>query len=259
MKRSSAGGWVVYGLGIIYFFLPLVGTGVFSLRARANQLSLDAYASVLADSRFRTTFTFSLEMAALTVVASVVLVLPAAFWVHLRMPRVRPLLELTTLLPFVIPGIVLVFGLIKTYSRPPIALVVSPGLLVAGYVVLSLPYVYRAIDTGLRSIDVRTLTEAALSLGASWPAVVVRVIVPNLGGALLTGALLTFALVMGELTLAQYLGWPAFGPYMALVGANRAYEPAALAIISFALTWGAMAILLIFSQRQSGRQLVGPR
>jgi putative spermidine/putrescine transport system permease protein len=249
----------VFALGAVYFFLPLVGTSVFSLRARANQLSLDAYASVLADGRFYTTFTFSLEMAALTIVASIVLVLPAAFWVHLRMPRVRPLLELTTLLPFVIPGIVLVFGLIKTFSRPPFPLVASPGLLVAGYVVLSLPYVYRAVDTGLRSIDVRTLTEAALSLGASWPAVVVRVIVPNLSGALLTGALLTFALVMGELTLAQYLGWPAFGPYMALMGQNRAYEPAALAIISFALTWAAMGILLLFSRVQASRQLVGAR
>jgi len=89
--------------------------------------------------------------------------------------------------------------------------------------------------------------------------VIVRVIVPNLVSALLTGALLTFALVMGELTLAQYLGWPAFGPYMALMGQNRAYEPAALAIISFVLTWASMAILLIFSRLQTVRQLVGPR
>lgn len=258
MKRSGATSWTVLGIGAVYFVLPLIGTGVFSLRARADQLSLDAYASVLQDNRFYSTFIFSLEMAALTVIASVILVLPAAFWVHLRLPQLRPLLELTTLLPFVIPAIVLVFGLIKTFSRPPVPLVVSPGLLIAGYVVLSLPYVFRAIDTGLRSIDVRTLTEAALSLGASWPAVILRVIVPNLVSSLVTGGLLTFALVMGELTLAQYLGWPAFGPYMALMGTNRAYEPAALAIISFALTWASMAILLIFSRRQSVRQLVGP-
>jgi putative spermidine/putrescine transport system permease protein len=46
---------------------------------------------------------------------------------------------------------------------------------------------------------------------------------------------------------------------MALMGQNRAYEPAALAIISFALTWASMAILLVFSRRQAGRPLVGPR
>ena len=108
-RANTSWAWVLFGLGFLYFFLPLVGTGVFSLRARANQLSLDAYASVLSDSRFHATFTFSLEMAALTIVAS-----------------------LTTLLPFVSPAIVLVFGLIKTYSRPPFLLVASPGLLVAG-------------------------------------------------------------------------------------------------------------------------------
>ena len=83
---------------------------------------------MLQDNRFYSTFIFSLEMAALTVIASVILVLPAAFWVHLRLPQLRPLLELTTLLPFVIPAIVLVFGLIKTFSQPPVPLVVSPGL-----------------------------------------------------------------------------------------------------------------------------------
>ena len=254
MTRTRLWAWLVFGLAFAYFFLPLLGTALFSLRARADVLSLDAYASVLSDPRFYATFGFSLEMSALTIVGSALLVVPAAFWVHLRLPRLRPLLELATLLPFVIPAIVLVFGLIKAYSRPPFVLVASPGLLVAGYVVLSLPYVYRAVDTGLRAIDVRTLTEAALSLGAGWPIVVVRIIVPNVRGALLTGALLTFALVMGELTLAQYLGWPAFGPYLALMGQNRAYEPAALAMISFGLTWAAMAVLLFFARRQATRR-----
>ena len=39
---------------------------------------------------------------------------------------------------------------------------------------LALPYMYRAVDTGLRSIDVRTLTEAAESLGAGWGSICSR-------------------------------------------------------------------------------------
>jgi len=68
----------------------------------------------------------------------------------------------------VIPAIVFVFGLVRTFSHPPFLIVDSPALLIAGYTVLSMPYMYRSIDTGLRSIDVRTLTEAAQSLGAGW-------------------------------------------------------------------------------------------
>ena len=61
---------------------------------------------------------------------------------------------------------------------------------------------YRAIDTGLQAIDIRSLTEAAQSLGAGWPRIIVQVILPNLRVALLSGAFLTLAIVIGEFTIA---------------------------------------------------------
>ena len=103
---------------------------------------------------------------------SIGLLMPTAYWVRLRVPRARPFVEFVTLLPFVIPPIVLVFGLIQTFSQPPAPLTHtdfgSNVLLVAAYIVLSFPYMYRAIDTGLQATDIRTLTEAAQSLGAGW-------------------------------------------------------------------------------------------
>ena len=131
-------------------------------------------------------------------------------------------------------------------------------LIVAAYVVLSLPYMYRAVDTGLRAIDVRSLTEAAQSLGSGWFTILWRVIFPNLRVALLSGAFLTLAIVIGEFTIANYLGRPAFGPYLSLLGNNRTYEPAAVSIISFALTWAAMgAIALLGRGTRSRVELVG--
>ncbi len=108
----------------------------------------------------------------------------------------------------------------------------------------ALPYMYRAVDTGLRTIDVQTLTEAATIMGANQLTVITQVIFPNIIVAVLSGAFLTFAIVIGEFTvLASLLNRPAFGVYMQNIGANRAYEPAALAIISFVLTWGAMGMI----------------
>ncbi|MGF2075352.1 ABC transporter permease, partial [Enterococcus casseliflavus] len=75
-------------------------------------------------------------------------------------------------------------------------------LLIGAYVMLSFPYMYRAIDTGLRSINARTLTEAAQSLGAGWTTILFRVIFPNIYISLLSGAFITFAIVMGEFTIA---------------------------------------------------------
>jgi len=55
--------------------------------------------------------------------------------------------------------------------------------------------------------------------------------------------MLTFAIVLGEVVLASFLGIPAFGPYLFLLGQHRAYEPNALAFTSFLLTWAAMGII----------------
>ena len=75
------------------------------------------------------------------------------------------------------------------------------------YVVLVLPYVYRSLDTGLAAIDVRTLSEAARSLGATWFDVIVKVVVPNMAAAVLNSALLCVAIVMGEYTIASLLNY----------------------------------------------------
>src|SRR6185436_20633374 len=152
---------------------------------------------------------YSFVVGILTIVFSVALMVPTAFWVRLRMPRARPVVEYITLLPFVVPPIVLVFGLISTYSHPPLPFtytdIGSSALLVFGYVILSFPYMYRAVDTGLRAMDIRALTEASQSLGAGWFTVMTRIILPNLRVALLSGAFLTLAIVIGEFTMANYL------------------------------------------------------
>lgn len=260
MKNASRKffSWLWLAIGLVYFFLPLLATFLFSLRGKKGVLSFVAYQHVFADPQFLKTFSFSLEMALFTVVVGLALIVPTTIWIQLRVPKARPVIEILALLPFVIPPVILAFGLIRSYSRPPFALVSSPLILVAGYVIISFPYIYRSVDAGLRSMDLRALTEAAQSLGSGWGSTLFKVILPNLRTALLSAAFLTLAIVIGELTLAVLLAWPAFGPYMALVGRNLAYEPAALAILSFALTWGAIALIQAISRgAQGGRSSLG--
>ena len=244
MKRGgSLWAWFWMILGILYFFLPLLATFLFSLRAIRGVLSFKAYQNVFSTSEFVTAFSYSLLWATLTIIVGILIFVPTAYWVRLRVPQFRAAVEFITLLPFVVPVIVFVFGLVRTFSQPPFLIVDSPALLVAAYTVLSMPYMYRAIDTGLRAIDVRTLTEAAQSLGAGWGTILFRVILPNIRVAILSGAFLSFAIVMGEYILAQYLAKPAFAPYMAYLIQQKAYEPAALAVLSFALTWASMGVI----------------
>lgn len=264
MKKINFWAWFWIVVGGLYFFVPLYGTLDFSLRQQRGVLSFLAYQNVLADQHFRDSFAFSVGMAVATIVVGLLLIVPTAYWVHLRLPQARPLVEAITLMPFVVPAVVLVFGFIRIYSGPPLALTNSAEttnvLLMFGYIVIALPYTYRSVDAGLRAMDVRTLTEAAQSLGAGWITILWRIIFPNLRVALLSGSFLTFAIVVGEFTLANLLNRPAFGPYIVLLGQNRAYEPAALSIMSFGLTWAAIAVIQLLSRGTGGQgQLAGTR
>jgi putative spermidine/putrescine transport system permease protein len=273
--------WLIVLIGAAYLLVPLITQFDYSLRMRRDTLSFDAYTSVLAPTaqeqarentspvfgvkapRLYTSLLFSMVAAVLTIVFSTLVVVPTAYWVNLRVPALKPAVEFVTVLPFAIPGIVLVFGLLRTYSSPPLPFTNTEAgtlfLLVGGYTVFVLPYLYRAVDAGLRAIDLKTLTDAARSLGASWPAVIWRVILPNMRSAVLSGSLLTFVIALGEYVLVNYL-FPderAFGSYLASIGRNRIYEPAALTIMSFALTWA--LVLLIQRAARGSQTLGGPR
>lgn len=253
MKQSRLGSWIALIVGTLYFVVPLIGTFEFSLRMRRGEYSLDAYRSVFADSNFQDSFLYSCFMALATIAIGVLIVVPTAYWVQLRLRKLRPLIEFITLLPLVIPAIVIVFGYLRLYNSSSFLPLTANAratdfLLTCSYVTLALPYMYRAVDTGLRAIDVRTLTEAAEILGASLPTILFRVILPNIRTAILSGAFLTFAIVIGEFTMASLLNRPAFGPYLQLMGANRAYEPSALAIIAFLVTWACMGLINVFGR-----------
>ena len=262
-RRRRRGGsivwWVVFLIGVFYFVIPLWGTLDFALKSKPFG---SAFAAVFQDGKVFSTLLYSFAAGLITIVVSVTLIVPTAFWVRLRYPRLRPYVEFITLLPFVIPPIILVFGLIRSYSGDPFPLAGSDFgsnvLVVAAYVVLSFPYMYRAVDTGLRAIDVRSLTEASQRLGAGWFTLMVRVIFPNLRVSLLSGAFLTLAIVVGEFTIATFLARPAFGPYISLLGGNKAYEPAAVSLISFGLTWIAMGLLALIGRQSSQKiQIAG--
>lgn len=263
MNKKNRSIWGVFWaiLGMLYFFLPLYGTLEFSLKMIKGTISLEAYRVVLADPKFLESFQYSAIMGVITVLVSLLIFLPTIYWVHLKIPQIRPVIEVITILPFIIPVIVYVFGIIRTFSRPPLQMTLHPFttdiLMVAGYVVLSMPYMYRAIDVGMRSIDVRTLTEAAQSLGSTWLQILINVIIPNLRIAILSGSLICFATVIGELILGDFLVRPALGPYMVLVGRSRAYEPAALAILSYALTWICLGLIQGVSRGGTSQQITG--
>jgi putative spermidine/putrescine transport system permease protein len=146
----------------------------------------------------------TLELAVITCAVMLVLLVPTMIWVRLRVQWLSRTIEFLCMLPLTIPAIVLVVGLGEIYVKIQ-RFSLSALMLFWVYVILSLPYAYRALAAGLTAIDVTTLSEAARSLGASWFTVIVRVIAPNMRAAILNALVLTVGVVLGEFTIAYLL------------------------------------------------------
>jgi putative spermidine/putrescine transport system permease protein len=261
--RARLTPWNIFWLlaAAVYFLLPLYGTAQYSLETTPGHYSFDAYKQVLQDPAFKDSFLFSLKLAIATVLIGEILMVPTVYWVNLRLPRFRPVLDFVSVLPFVVPPITLIVGILHVFQNVSIVStadfhVIPAGsqILVFSYAILALPFIYRSLDAGMRAIKLQTLTEAAQSVGAGWLTVMIRVILPNLRFAILSGAFLTVTLVMGEFTMASIaLVGNTFPVYIQYIGSTETHPSGALAIISFGLTWLAM-LGILFIGRGAGRQ-----
>ncbi len=209
-RRLNLFRYVVFTVFGLFFLLPLLALARWSLEgAKVGSWSLTAWRQIASYSNegippLISTVEITLELAVITSAVMLVLVVPTMIWVRLRVRWLARTMEFLSLLPLTIPAIVLVVGLGPIYNK--IAhLSLSTLMLFWVYVILALPYAYRALAAGLSAIDAITLSEAARSLGASWFTVIVRVIMPNMWDAMLNALLLTSALVLGEFTIAFFL------------------------------------------------------
>jgi putative spermidine/putrescine transport system permease protein len=253
MKRRARLEPLVILIFLIYMFLPIIATYMFSVATRWDRsilpenLTTEWYQTAFADRWFLIVFRHSLILSICTVIASAMVIVPTAYWVHLRVPKARPVLNLITTLPFAIPAVVLALGLIKLYGQPPLMFARTPIMLVIAYVIFTMPFMYRPVANSLEAINVRGLTEASQSLGASWLRTLFEVILPNILPGMLSGGLLVFATIFGEFTLATLLVGARYKTFpMQLVYYTRrdGRIASAYSVISFTVAWLSSLVIL---------------
>jgi putative spermidine/putrescine transport system permease protein len=239
--------------------IPLVGVLLFSLATTWFDTvlpvgyTLDHVTETINDPLFIPTTGRSLIAAIATIVVSVILMTPVMFLIHVAAPRLRPIVEFLSLLPFALPTIVLALSLIRTYSAPPIVLSGTPTLLILSYVVTGLPFMYRGLDNSLRAMDTTTLNEASVTLGASRWTTFRRVILPNIRTGLAAGALLVFSVSFGEFTLSSFIvgdAWKTSGVWTVAIWDDQPHKTTVMVVIGFAISWIiSLIILFAFSKR----------
>jgi putative spermidine/putrescine transport system permease protein len=247
---ASALRWAVLLSIGAYMLLPLVAMLEFSTRGVGGERSLEPWLAIGANPDLLHAIRVSLELAALTVLGMLVLLVPTMVWVQLRVPKLLRLVEFVCLLPLTIPAIVLVVGLAPVYGWVAYLLGESPHILTFVYVILVLPFAYRALAAGLGALDLVTLAEAGRSLGCSWFGVIWRIVVPNIMGAIMSAALISVALVLGEFTISSLLNFETLQVVINLLGKRNASVAVAVSLAALLLA-AALLFLLSFVDQSS--------
>ncbi|MGB9673595.1 MAG: ABC transporter permease [Anaerolineales bacterium] len=251
---------IILILFISFMIIPVIATMVFSVSTRWDRsifpegLTLEWWQKVTSNPAFRMTLRNSFYLSFGTAFALVLLVTPSAYWAHIRVQKSRIIFEIMSALSFGIPGVILALALIRFYSNVPLPLVNTPNILLLACMELSFPFMYRPIANALESINIKTLTEASMSLGANWVQSLWYIIVPNIMPGVLSGFLLVFSTVFAEFTLTNLLVGARFKTFpIYLVEFTRfdGRQASALATISFVVAWIVSLIILWVSGRKA--------
>ncbi|MGB6420355.1 MAG: ABC transporter permease [Anaerolineales bacterium] len=270
MKKISLSRFLLLGFFLVYMIVPLIATVAFSFAVRWDRtilpegLTLEWWIAATTRRAFSSALKNTLFLSFATTGFSILLMTPTAYWAYQRVPKAKPIIEVLTIMPFGIPGVVLALALLRTYARLGGAIVYSPWMLVMACTVIGLPFFYRPVANALNATDIKVLTEAALTLGASWPRIIMKVIVPNIMPGILSGSLLVFSLVFVEFTLANLLAGGRFKTFpIYLVEYTRfdGRQASALAVISFMFAWIISLALIMLASRSGLRreEVIGGR
>jgi iron(III) transport system permease protein len=146
--------------------------------------------------------TFRIGLTALVVLV-VVAILVA--YISVRRPNlVNKILDTMTMVPYVVPGLVIGIGFMLTFSGPPLALTGTATIMVIALMIRRLPYTIRS-TAALLGQQSPSIEEAAQSLGASKLKTLVKVIVPVLAPGIFSGAVLSWVTIITELSTTLFL------------------------------------------------------
>jgi putative spermidine/putrescine transport system permease protein len=258
IPRAGLGGRtfrVAIGLLFALFFLfPLYAMADFSTRnLLGSGRTMAAWKNLVTDDALYHAIVVSLLLAVFTVLLMLVILVPTMIWVRLRTPWARGLVEFLCLLPLTIPALVIVVGLRNVYLWVTYLLGESALTLTFVYVVIVLPFAYRALDGALSSIDLQTLSEAARSLGAGWTTTIVRVVVPNIWSGILAAAFISIAVVLGEYTIASLSGFETL--QVKIVEVGKTDGPTSVAASLAVLLFGFALLFSLSLLTRRGRAL----
>ena len=229
-------------LAILIFIVPLYGATVYSFKGAGGKgHSWANYQWLIHQDGFAPALLTSLKLAVLAALFNLILMVPTMVYLNLKGQKFKSIVDFLCILPLIIPVVSLAIG---AQVAMPTFLQNTEYELVFFFVIIALPYTYRTLETSLQTVPLKTLVEASRSLGASWSATIIRVIVPAIRSGITGAVFLTFALSIGEYTITSLLHWETFPTWTVVAGQQNILGAIAISVFSFV---GAIALLTVIS------------
>jgi putative spermidine/putrescine transport system permease protein len=247
---------IVIFFGMSFFMLPVFAASNFAFEDGQGGYTVTPIRSAAGNQELMQSLFLTMQIAFGTVLLTLLLLIPTVAYLHLVIPGARAWVEFLTLTPLVIPPIVQAVGFL--YSMPT-WLKSTPNSLTFAYVILALPFSYRALDAAFATIDARTLYDASRSLGASFSAAIRKVLIPNVATGIYGAIFLTIALVLGEFAYASLLLWDTFPTELAVAGMANASTAVALSVLSLLGVWLILIGINLFNQKSKTTVVAGAK
>ena len=210
-KQDSRQGMHLLVIGVVMLILlvPLLATFLYSISTSwgatilPDALSLKWYVQLWSDPRFLMAFGRSVLLCMVSIIVSLLVILPLAFMMEYRYRQWQKIMDLVILLPFAMPPIVATAGLLQIYAGSP--MMGTPWILVGCYFTIVLPFMYRSLVNNLRALNLHDLMDASSLLGASSCQGFMQVVLPNIRKGIASAWFIAFSLLFGEFVFANML------------------------------------------------------
>lgn len=195
----------------VALLLPLVATFLNSIATDWSGTALPAgwtwryYAEIFADERFRAAVLRSVAVSAAALVLATLIMVPAVIVAHVYWPALDRWMARLVILPYAVPGIILVVGYLRIFSGPPLQIGGTPLVLVLTYVPACFPMFYISLKNSLRGLDTADVLDAGRLLGVGDLAILRRVILPCILPSIALAVVLNFAGLIAEFVYAKML------------------------------------------------------
>ena len=234
-------------LAILIFIVPLYGATVYSFKGAGGKgHSWANYQWLIHQDGFAPALLTSLKLAVLAALFNLILMVPTMVYLNLKGQKFKSIVDFLCILPLIIPVVSLAIG---AQVAMPEFLQNTEYELVFFFVIIALPYTYRALETSLQTVPLKTLVEASRSLGASWSATIIRVIVPAIRSGITGAVFLTFALSIGEYTITSLLHWETFPTWTVVAGQQNILGAIAISVFSFVSAIALLTVISLFSKK----------